>query len=291
MKIKVILAALMTAGVFAYADNIQELCRGFVPENNMWISVDDKNAGGITEAQFNEVIDKASNLYKDDFAARGATLVVERKWTDGTVNAYARRSGSQWIVSMFGGLARHETISQDGFAVVICHELGHHVGGAPKYKTWMGTPDWASNEGQSDYFASLKCLRKYFADEDNVAALEGVEIDPTVLDRCNSEHAGVQERATCARISLATQTVANLFQALRNETKAPAFNTPDPKVVTATSDAHPATQCRMDTYFNGAVCGMDHNVEVSQTDYKVGTCFEQGALGTRPLCWFKPTAK
>lgn len=288
MKTKILLSLLFAAGVYSSAD-VHELCRGFVEDNTMWISADDKTAGGITEAQFNAVIDKATNLYTDYFASKGAKLVVERKWTDGTVNAYARQSGSNWIVSMFGGLARHETITQDGFAVVICHEIGHHVGGAPKYKSWGGGSDWASNEGQSDYFASLKCLRKYFADEDNIAALENVEVDPLVLERCNSEHSNPQEVAACARISLAAGSVARLFQSLRNESTPPLYNTPDTRVVSSTSDSHPGTQCRMDTYFGGAVCAADHNVEVSKTDYRVGTCTDLNGLGTRARCWFAPT--
>ena len=33
---------------------------------------------------------------------------------------------------MFGGLAGHETITTDAFALVACHELGHHIGGAQR---------------------------------------------------------------------------------------------------------------------------------------------------------------
>jgi hypothetical protein len=34
---------------------------------------------------------------------------------------------------MFGGLARHELVTDDGFMMVVCHETGHHLGGAPRY--------------------------------------------------------------------------------------------------------------------------------------------------------------
>jgi Zn-dependent protease with chaperone function len=54
---------------------------------------------------------------------------------------------------MFGGLARDPLVTKDGFSAVICHEIGHHIAGAPRKGF-----SWASNEGQADYFATTKCL-------------------------------------------------------------------------------------------------------------------------------------
>lgn len=131
--------------------------QGIVPENDLNISVHAKRTGGISEETFNSVIDEAEELYTSIISGMGGTLEIERNWEDGTVNAYAQRLGSTWKVSMFGGLARHETITRDGFALVVCHEIGHHIGGAPKKVSYWSNP-WASNEGQADYFATLKCL-------------------------------------------------------------------------------------------------------------------------------------
>jgi len=75
---------------------------------------------------------------------------------------------------MFGGLARHETMTPDGFATVVCHELGHHLGGVPKKFSWFGN-SWASNEGQADYFGIMKCLRKMFEHEDNVKIVKEID--------------------------------------------------------------------------------------------------------------------
>lgn len=270
--------------------NVQKLCKGFVEENDLWISTDMKSAaGGITEAQFNAVIDKVTAIYGQVVTDAGGNLKVQRNWDDGTVNAYAERVGGDWVIQMFGGLARHQTITEDGFALVVCHELGHHIGGAPKYKSFWGEEDWASNEGQSDYFAGLKCLRRYFADQDNATFLADKELDPLVVKNCDSEHAVEADKLICARIALAGQSVANLFQELRNESKAPRFDTPDPKVQKKTLDAHPPTQCRMDTYFQGGVCAVDVSQDVDQKDYKVGSCIKATHnLGLRPLCWFAP---
>ena len=76
------------------------------------------------------------------------------------MNAFAKQGASTWEVHMYGGLARHQAVTADGFALVVCHELGHHLGGAPQKVDWFGRLRWASNEGQADYWGTAKCFRK-----------------------------------------------------------------------------------------------------------------------------------
>ena len=129
---------------------------GIAEENNLWIPAGMGRDNGMTEERFNAIIDRAEEIYAPIISDEGATLQVVRKWSDGTVNAYAQQTGSTWKVTMFGGLARHDFVTDDAFALVVCHELGHHLGGAPKKKQIFWS-SWASNEGQSDYFANSKC--------------------------------------------------------------------------------------------------------------------------------------
>jgi hypothetical protein len=281
----------------------KELCTGFVPENDLRIPVGQRHRmrvqapwlraatpapGGITEADFNEIIDRAEKIYAPEIAAKGAKLQFNRLWTDATVNASAMQYGSTWVVNMYGGLARHPATSREGFAVVVCHELGHHIGGAPKYSGWFGD-DWATNEGGADYFATLKCMRRLFADDDNEAIISRATLDPFAQARCESQFTDRAQQLLCLRSVLGGQSVALLFMDLRKETTPPRFDITDPKVVTRTDDNHPATQCRMDTYFAGAICPVDQNVAVSDRDYRAGSCIQGvDTLGWRPRCWFKP---
>lgn len=270
--------------VFACSKDGKE---GFLPKNNLFIPVDAKGINTITETEFNAVIDQVEGLYAPIISEYGGKLEVVRKWTDGTVNAYAEQNGNIWKVSMFGGLARHKTITADGFALVVCHELGHHIGGAPRY----AGDDWASNEGQSDYFATTKCLRRVWQSEDNAAAVRGMDVPKALTDACASAWSEKTDREICVRGGMAGDSVAKLFAALSWQMKPAKFDTPDPKQVASTSDSHPATQCRLDTYFQGALCEKSFNEEIGQTDEVTGSCHGSTGqkIGLRPRCWFKPS--
>lgn len=264
---------------------------GIVPENNLKIDVNAKRTGGISEEDFHAVIDKVEAVYAPLAEEMGGKLSVARNWEDGTVNAYASRYGSTWNVSMFGGLARHETITQDGFALVICHEIGHHLGGAPK-KTSIWSNSWASNEGQADYFATLKCLRRVFLNDNNQEIVNKMDIPATLTNSCDAAWEDANDRAICIRNGMAGDSVSKLFAALR-EREPGSFDTPDPKVVSRTDDNHPAHQCRLDTYFQGALCNISFNEAVSQSDEVEGTCHASlgHTNGLRPLCWFKASVE
>jgi hypothetical protein len=272
----------------------REVCEGFAPANTMKIPVGMKGAnrfamqGGITEAEFNTVLDRIQELYADEVKARGAELKINRRWTDATVNASAQQMGTTWVINMYGGLARHTTITKDGFALVACHEMGHHLGGAPKIEGWFGD-NWATNEGGSDYYGTLKCARRYFAKDDNAEALKTIAADPTASAKCREQFSNVDEQNLCIRSSAAAQSVTGLLATLSGDTVMPKFDAPDKKVVSRMDDAHPAAQCRLDTYYAGVGCKADVSTALSDTDFRPGSCIsENDTFGFRPLCWFKP---
>jgi hypothetical protein len=273
----------------------QILCEGFVPPNDLKIPVGMRmkimglpETGGIDEVTFNSVIDKVINLYKDEVSAKGGKFQINRLWTDATVNANAERQADNWILNMYGGLARHPAITRDGFALVVCHETGHQLGGAPKFMSWFGVTDWAADEGEADYYSTLKCLRRFFSDEDNTAELAKMTVDPIAQGECQKQYGNTPETLLCVRSIMAGKSVSALFKSLRKETKDPDLTTPDPAVVEQTDDNHPATQCRLDTYYHGALCNVPVTEALSDTDYHQGSCTEmsKAPLGLRPTCWF-----
>lgn len=275
---------------------VEEKCKGFLPPNDLKIPVGDKShpgvrgGQGINEAQFNEIMNRIERIYTPIIRQKGGNLVVNRLWQDATVNASAEQRGSQWIINMYGGLARHPDNTFEGEALVACHEIGHHLGGAPKVSSFFGGT-WASNEGQSDYFATMKCLRLFFAQDDNASIVASAYIDPIARSRCTSQFRSQDEQNLCMRISMAGEALSYVFQDLRKEPTRPTLGTPDASQVSRTNDDHPATQCRMDTYFAGTICTVPVSDEFSNSDPNAGSCLEgQHAMGFRSRCWFSPTS-
>ncbi|MDZ4662346.1 MAG: hypothetical protein SGJ18_12080 [Pseudomonadota bacterium] len=254
----------------------QHQAHEFAPENNLKLSVN-MNFSGISEEEFTAALDKVERIYSPIFEKRDATFVVRRFWEDGTVNAYAEQNGDQWIISMFGGLARHQEVTQDGFTLVACHEIGHHIGGHPK----MG---WASNEGESDYYGTLKCLHRIWADEDSVSIVANMKIDEVAALACEKAWSKAMDVAVCKRSAMAGKGVARLLAQLGGQTM-PEFDTPDKSKTETTINYHPPAQCRMDTYFAGALCTVDFNIDVDDVDPTIGVC-ALGEVGGRPRCWF-----
>jgi hypothetical protein len=266
-----------------------QLCKGFLPENDMRIPVSVHQVGGITKEEFDAVLNKVEAFYAPIISQRGGNLELTRDWADDTVNAYASRMGRTWTIKMYGGLARHPAMTKDGFMMVACHETGHHIGGAPKVAGWFGN-DWASNEGQSDYFATLRCLRNFFSEEETAQFVQDNAIDPTLKQACEQQFQTMHEKNTCMRAGVAGRAGAELFRQMRKIATEPRFDTPDPAQVHRTDDDHPAAQCRLDTYFQGALCVNTPATELSDTDPNPGTCTLQNgqSAGLRPRCWFAP---
>lgn len=266
---------------------------GITIENDLWIGANDKNAAGITKDQFDQAINDVEAIYNEIVSTHGGTLKVVRNWDDGTVNAFARQTNGDWEVHMFGGLARHETVTPDGFALVVCHELGHHLGGAPRKMDWFGQVRWAANEGQADYWGISKCFRKLLEKRgDSLDVVKTMTVDAEVTKVCDDKYGvGQEESAICVRSAYAGRSLSSLFHSLRGLTDELSFSVKDPAVVTSTDHAHPLPQCRLDTYFSAAACDVASSVDTDMEDPTIGTCnrVKGDVTGVRPLCWYNPS--
>lgn len=258
---------------------------GFMPDVKLKIPPSVKMGTSMTKEKFEAITKKVADVYAPVVEAKGAKLVMVNDWEDGTINAYADQQGDVWEVHMYGGLARHPLTTDDGFMLVVCHEVGHHLGGFPKY----GSTDWASNEGQADYFGTLKCMKRVLENEDNVIAMANIKIDAEAVKSCEARFKDVKDIALCERIAMAGKSLGSLLGALGGTLKV-AFETPDKSVVKKTNDAHPKAQCRLDTYFAGALCDKPWQEDFSDKSGVPGACVQKDGYKkeVRSLCWYKP---
>lgn len=270
-----------------------------LPPNDLHLRDNPSILANITEEEFNQIINEAVEIYKPLAAAHGATLKSNNLWTNTTVNASAQQNGKDWIINMYGGLARRAEVTPDGFAMVVCHELGHHFGGFAFY----GGSDWASSEGQSDYFATQSCARQIWRSQVAENAAYATQVSGTEKDKCDSVWSVQNDRNLCYRTVAAGKSLATLLSALNNG-GVPSTDTPDRTQVRTTQTSHPQAQCRLDTYFAGSLCKVEFDETVipgryhpqGQTSLAAEEVAAQSSCmaatgwlaGNRPRCWFAP---
>ncbi len=265
----------------------------FMPENNLHLEDSTKDAS-MTEARFNEIIDTVVDVYRPIVESKGATLTVNRKWSSSTVNASASQSGLNWYLNMYGGLARRAEVTDDGFALVLCHEFGHHLAGFPFVQSW------AADEGQSDYFATQACGREVWGADIEGNAAAAATVNASAKTMCDNAWSSDNDKNLCYRLMNASFSLATLLSNGRGV----SFDTPDTNEVSSTNHRHPAAQCRLDTYAVGALCAKEFNRDLipgksfgnrngEDAEFESATVsctrYNQDLFGSRSLCWFKPS--
>ncbi len=266
----------------------------FFPPNNLRFPI--LATGQMSEMDFNRILQVVQQTYTPIFLKYGfGRFQVENRWLDNTVNAFADigqvadTSGNMIpvrMIHMFGGLARHPLITREGFILVACHEIGHHLGGYPRYGGTSGG-GWASDEGEADYFSTSKCARIVFGQMNtNLAWLQHASVDFQVRVQCNASFTTDQNQAAiCMRSSMAGLSLARVLAAL-NSLPSVSFATRDTSVLPETYDGHPHAQCRLDTYFQGAIC-QKSEWERFGSGPGFGACEARFTnRGTRPACWY-----
>ena len=131
---------------------------GIVPPNSLKIPV---QMGTLSEKdEFQRIL----NLFQNRISEfTDQEILMVNKWRSPRVNASADQTEDNvWKIIVNGGLYRHRLIGNKELKLVLCHELGHHIGGAPYYSHDFARGNRPSSEGQSDYFATEKCLEKFF---------------------------------------------------------------------------------------------------------------------------------
>lgn len=277
-----------------------------MPLNHLDLQDNPRVLYNISPVMFRQLIDQVVTTFSPVVRAHGGDLRVNYLWDNRTVNASAQRTGNQWILNMYGGLARRKEITPDGFSMVVCHELGHHLGGYPFKRTVYEGNAWAADEGQADYFATQTCARAIWGRDYQANAAHRYTVDPVAKAACDHSYQYQVQRDLCYRTADAGQSLANLLNMLEDATRPVVYGKASNAVrVPETFPDHPAAQCRLETFLNGAICtrpfdvriipGLDvHMANGSPLDEEKRaanfSCGERGAVydGSRPRCWFQP---
>lgn len=259
----------------------------FLPENNLKIPLNNKLKSGLDLESAQKISSTLVKIYQADINRLGKELDVGIDWQSANVNAYAMVVDGNFHIQLFGGLLRHPNMTEDALSLILCHEMGHFIGGAPLKTTVMSDGSHPSNEGQSDYFAALRCFKRIYAMDDN-ASKDDFNLPAKVTHLCDKYYANEKERALCRRSNSAALDAAKLLADAGKEEKLPDFETPDLSQVSRTFHGHPKAQCRLDTFLAGSLCR--ERGELSRDDAQKGTCnlsTGHAPITGRPGCWYK----
>jgi len=237
-----------------------------------------------TEERFNEIIAQVTSLYVPEFNRLNINFKVAKDFKDPTLNAFAKKDGKNWTLNFFGGLYKSSSVTDDGFALVVCHEIGHLIGGAPFYYASSN-----SSEGQADFWATSVCMKKYAAEFKKSSVLKNAR----AKNRCDLHYTEFEEQNTCYRTANAAESLATFF-ASANLTTKPNFDRNNYSKLNYTNDKHPEAQCRLDTYIAGSLCDREEvstETLIFNRDTADSLCNEvvDGAfkkVEKRPGCWF-----
>ncbi len=103
---------------------------------------------------------KIIGLFYQEISDAGYPVQLDAKWESPYFGAGVSLYENAFHLMILGGTTRLLEMTEDAYAAVVCHEIGHIVAGEPR-QTITGA-EWSSSEGQADFFAASVCLPRYF---------------------------------------------------------------------------------------------------------------------------------
>lgn len=253
----------------------------------------DKASKKMGDYQYVEnLFNKFQTLYRDQFESLGGrlTFIIDRD--SDVVNAHVKREGSLWKIIVNAGLIDHRHTTNGVLQMILCHEIGHHIGGQP-YKS--GQNDWVSVEGQADYFATTSCLKKLFKRFPKEAP-RTLDFSRTVAEQmrehCKKSRGNKLESQLCEKIIMISKQTTDFLYKIGHTRRGPRgvrakYENFDETIVQVTMEQHPNRQCRLDTFIAGALCNQGAEQSFHENCYrdsKKGSLVSRNAY--RPFCWF-----
>ena len=236
----------------------------------------------IERHKFNQIIEQLQRLYEPEFKLRQQLLQINGQWKNERMEASARYDedyrGEIATITITGAVARHTVITEEAFATILCHEIGHFLGGEPAFFKY-------STEGQADYFAASACMRRLIP-----SMPDGIFSSPPrapwlVKRRCVDTYDSREEIETCIRTTMGGFGLSS-FVAFRKSQDKPDFETPDPDEAKHLSFEPNTVQCRLDTFIVASLCNPAAKRPIEKQ--RPWLCSRNGPLAnySRPLCWY-----
>lgn len=179
-------------------------------------------------------------------------VIPAADWEKPYFTAYTVENEGVLTIGFWGGMARIPGMNDEAIALITCHEVGHVIGGEPRFK--LPLYNNLSSEGQADYYATAVCLKDYFTQDTDTPKVLNEAMDSSVLALCASTYSDSLEMAVCLRSLRGAKAMAELLYYMKPEEGEAALENPSLEVAQETFfDSYPKNQCRLDTLIAGAL--------------------------------------
>jgi hypothetical protein len=182
----------------------------------------------LPKSRFNAVIKLMETEFQGLAAESGRKLEFLTDYDEDWAQAFARRWETDQVI-VYGGASGLSGGSEDSFALILCHEVGHLYGGMP----YSDDYNKLAVEGQADFWSTRDCFKRI------IGKLSAKTPAESWVKYCKGD-------VVCAR-TVEAALVVTAFYADNRSLVHPKLDTPDVTIAEATNRTHPMPQCRLDT--------------------------------------------
>lgn len=187
----------------------------------------------------------------------------------------AYSSGDIYIA---GGVRNNTFFTEETLVALICHEVGHILGGWPHDESFL------SFEGQADYYAGNVCMKLFYRAYPEELAKKAY-IHQYYFDQCSKVYSSKNDIRICAKIMQGGLNLGIASSLAIEEILLPGPASSETYETDETLEGRDSSQCIVDTFEAGALCNLDPFREI---DFMTN---DDHYCSNRPKCWFKKARK
>lgn len=241
----------------------------------------------IDKADYLQLTSALETTYAEQIRTLGGKLKFTLKESTDSPNAFAaKRVDGTWEVTVVETLLSLEEQTKSTLGIILCHEIGHFLGGKPYVVGIQLTPAVRSRapkkmscEGQADYFATSECIKTLTRKLPDLFSDNKGLLNPSIGEECNQAYEDQEDKNQCFETLVASYQTVLVYQKMLKEMNVPAGffgkieNDRTDRTLNSVGE-YPSLDCRYQTFINGTMCsGLSDN-----------ECND--AKWARPACWF-----
>lgn len=241
----------------------------------------------IDRADYFKLTSALEGTYAEQIRSLGGHLKFTLKEMKASPNAFAaKRADGTWEVTVIESLLTLEEQTKSTLGIILCHELGHFLGGEPYVVGIQLTPAVRSRapkkmscEGQADYFATSECIKTLARKLPDLFSDNKGLLNPLMAQECDQNFENKEDKNRCRETVIASHQTVLVYQKMLREMNVPESffgrtnNDQSDRVLNSVGE-YPSLDCRYETFINGTLCsGLSEN-----------ECHD--AKWARPACWF-----